>query len=98
MGYEIAWADEALRDLEALVAYIATNNPGRALQAGEDILGHTETLRAFPRIGPVYERAQDPRVRHVICDPYHIFYQVDDTPPVVHILHVWHSARQAPTL
>ena len=98
MDHEVVWTANALCDLEAVVTAIAQANPSAAGQVGEELIQHAELLRSFPRIGPIYRRAQRPGVRHITSGSYHIFYEIADVPPVVNILHVWHGARSEPTL
>jgi len=98
MDHEAVWTANALRDLEAVVAQVATEDPRAAVQVGEELIHHVEILHSFPRIGPIYRRAQSPGVRHIISGDYHIFYAVVASPPVVNILHVWHGARQDPDI
>ena len=98
MDHEVVWTANALCDLEAVVAQVAIEDLRAAVQVGEELIHHAEILRSFPRIGPIYRRAQDPGVRHIISGSYHIFYAVVGSPPVVNILHVWHGARQDPDI
>lgn len=98
MEYKIIWAPSALHDLEAVAAYVAKDNPQQADSVGEEIIQHVGILHTFPRIGPVYERARDPRVRQVVCGSYLIFYRFREEQRTVDVLHIWQSARREPSL
>jgi len=54
MDHEAVWTANALRDLEAVVAQVATEDPRAAVQVGEELIHHVEILHSFPRIGPIY--------------------------------------------
>ena len=98
MDYQVIWAPGALQDLEAVVAYVAQDDPQQADSVGQEIIQHVDILRSFPRIGPVYERARDLSVRQVVCGTYRIFYRIREKQRAIDILHIWHSARNEPML
>ena len=98
MDYQVIWAPSALQDLESVAAYVAQDYTQQAGNVGEEIIRHVDILHTFPRIGPVYERARDPRVHQVVCGSYRIFYRFREEQRAVDILHIWHSARSEPSL
>ena len=90
---KVVYADEALRDLDEILTFIASNYP--AISASFE-----RRLRAvMARIGRWPESAQEveqrPGVRMVplVRYPYRVFYQVTTA---VEILHIHHAARQQP--
>jgi plasmid stabilization system protein ParE len=90
---KVVYTDEALRDLDEILAFMASNYPS--------ICGSFETrLRAVvARIGRWPESAQEveqrPGVRMVplVRYPYRVFYQVTTA---VEVLHIHHAARRPP--
>ncbi len=51
MGYKVIWADEAVRDLRQLVAFISTGNPSAAVKPGEALIEKSLILADHPRLG-----------------------------------------------
>jgi plasmid stabilization system protein ParE len=89
---KVVYTDEALRDLDEILTFIASNYP--AISASFEM--RLDAVMA--RIGRWPESAQEveqrPGVRTVplIRYPYRVFYQV--TTAAVEILHIHHAARQ----
>lgn len=96
MGFRIVWTEPALSDLEGLVRFIAQDDTQTAIRVGDEIVAHAGILESFPEIGPIYLRRPGGLIRQITCRPFRIFYRVDLEIRVVHILHVWHGARQEP--
>ena len=91
---KVAYTEEALADLDGILAFIAEHYPG-IVHAFE------QRLRvAVLRIGAWPESAQEvaerPGVRALplLPYPYQLFYRV--TAHAVEILHIHHAARRAP--
>jgi len=85
----VVYTDEALRDLDAALSYIAQNYPAA-------LNGFRRRLRTIEqRIAKWPKVAQRPNVRALpfIRYPYRMFYQV--TNEAVEILHIHHAARSA---
>ena len=94
MKRDVVWADSALRDLSAVVRYLARENPRAATVVADRIdraatrLGDMATGRRG-RVGGTYEKV----VRGM---PYIIAYEIErlqDGAERVTILHVIHGAR-----
>ena len=51
MDFQIFLAQDALSDLERIVAYIATQNPEAAMRLGFDLLDSALTLASLPERG-----------------------------------------------
>ena len=80
-------------DLEAIVDYIATENPRAALVLWEEIETQVERLTAFPHSGRI-GRTERTRELIVARTPYIVGYTVRED--VIFILRVLHGARQWP--
>jgi plasmid stabilization system protein ParE len=91
MAYEIVYSPRAMRDLEAIEAYLIERSPSGARNVMAAIKHAIEGLTDFPRIGsPIDDehRYRLPIRRY----PYAIFYRV--TSREVLILHIRHGARR----
>ena len=89
---KLRWSAQSLRELEAIVGYIATDNPAAALELGEQILSTVEAvLPANPHAGRP-GRVEDTR-ELVVHKSYIVAYQITDH---IDILTVRHSARLWP--
>jgi toxin ParE1/3/4 len=85
----VSWSSEALDELEAIVAYIAADNPNAAGRYRDRLLKATFDLAEFPERG----RLVLPWVRELtLIRPYIIQYAV--VGDEVRILQVRHSARR----
>lgn len=86
----VAFAAAAKRDLNAIVDYIALDNPAAAEKGFRAIVAVTRQLTDFPEMGHAV-RLPDKRELAVAGLPYLIVYQVaaDD----VTIIAVFHGAR-----
>ncbi len=91
MAYEIVFAPRALRDLEAIEAYLTERSPTGARSVLAAIKRAIDDLHDFPRLGTPIDG--DGRYRLPIRRySYSIFYRV--APSEVLILHIRHSARR----
>ena len=98
MDFKIIWSDAAIEDLRSILSYIAKQDPQAAIRMGDGILSHTQILQSFPFIGPNYPRGVKGSLREIVFRNYRIFYDVSEDTKTVEILHVWHGARQEPSL
>jgi toxin ParE1/3/4 len=94
---DVVWADEALDDMDALTAYIATRNPAAASRVVDRIDETVDNLSHNPtgRRGRVDDTCEKP-VRGL---PYIIAYALQALPDGgerIVILHVIHGARDWP--
>jgi len=83
----------ALRQLQAISAYINEKNPQGALNVRDAILATIGMLSRSPSLG----RRQDRRgLRKLVVPryPYLIYYAVDETTGNVNVLKVRHAARK----
>ena len=92
MEYEVVIARSALRDLEQIRTYIASDNPMAAQTFALKLLAGAESLRTFPeRGGFIAERAG---ARFVIVSPYLVVYRIVEQSRTVRVLRFWHGARE----
>ena len=96
MGHKIIFSPQAIADLEAVVRYIAKDNPEAAIHVGNLLVNRVTILEEFPLIGSVYPKR--PGVRKLVSQPYLIFYRVRERENIVDILRYWHGARNEPLL
>lgn len=89
---KLRWSAQSLRELEAIIGYIATDNPTAALGLGEQILSSVESvLPANPYAGRP-GRVEGTR-ELIVHQSYIVAYEVADA---ITILSVRHSARLWP--
>jgi toxin ParE1/3/4 len=87
----VIFAPRALRDLEAISAYLAERSPTAATKVMAAIKSSIDALSFFPRIGLLVDQAGHRRLpisRH----PYVVFYRVADDDLL--ILHNRHTSRR----
>ncbi len=88
MACRVSWSPRALRDLEAIAAYIASDSPAYARAVVKRIVSLTRTLSNFPNSGRMVPEFQDPGIREVIAYSYRIMYTVGmDEVLVVAVVH-----------
>ena len=89
---DIRWTRTALANLDAIAAYIAQDNPNRAVTFIGEIKEKTELLAQFPAIG---RPGRVPGTRElVVHENYVVPYRVKDN--TVQIIRVHHVARSWP--
>jgi plasmid stabilization system protein ParE len=98
MDFKVIWSDAAIADLRDIFDYIAHHDQQAARRLGRGILDHVRILSSFPFIGPTYPRGARGSLREIVFRSYRIFYDVSEASLTVEILHVWHGAREEPTL
>jgi len=83
MGCQVILAPRAIRDLEAIVRYIAADNPTAALRFGKALIEKARAIGLFPEAGRVVPEIGDPNIREVIYSSYRIVYRVNSSKQVV---------------
>jgi addiction module RelE/StbE family toxin len=91
---KLIWSPQALRDLEAIRDYVATDSPRYAALVVERIVQGVERLSGFPESGRVVPERNDPQLREVIVRPYRVVYRL--RPGVVEIATVFRASRMFP--
>lgn len=94
MDFKVTFSQRALRELAAIIKFIAQDNPDAAHELGDKLLDQAAGLRRFPlRHAKDHHRAN---VRKIPMPPYLIYYSINEEKRTVTILHFWHGARQHP--
>ena len=90
---QLSWSQPALRDVSALQAYIAQDNPEAAKRQVALISTGVNRLLGFPELGRPGRR---PRTRELVVSktPFIVAYMLQGE--VIHILRVLHSRRRWP--
>jgi toxin ParE1/3/4 len=96
MDFQVIWKEEASRDLQSKLDYIAQDNQVAAEYTVEDIIERVNKLGAVPFMGAPYEK--DPRAREFLIGNYRVLYRVLEQSRTVEVLMVWHAARRDPRL
>jgi toxin ParE1/3/4 len=88
----VRWLRSTLRDLEAQIEYIATNDPKAAARVSDRIRAATERLADFPEMGRV-GRVASTRELVIARSPWIVVYRVANS---VEILRIIHSSQRWP--
>ena len=98
MAFKIIWSELARDDLQAVVLFIAGDNPPVAESFGFRLMSKVDVLAQFPQFGRVVPEENDETVREIIFPPYRIIYKVLAAKRIVGIVRVWHAARGVPEI
>jgi plasmid stabilization system protein ParE len=90
---KVVYTDEALRDLDEILAFIASNYPAISASFEMRLDAVTARIGRWPESAQEVEQRPGVRTVPLIRYPYRVFYQVAN---VVEILHIHHAARQQP--
>jgi toxin ParE1/3/4 len=96
MDFKVFLSDDALSDLERIVAYIAPHNAIAAERLGNQLLDAALSLRTFPERGRVVPEFRRQELREIIFRSYRIIYRMNDTDQSLEIVRFWHGARGFP--
>jgi toxin ParE1/3/4 len=97
MGFEIRWSPEAARDLDAIEAYIAQDDPEAATRVRNAIVASVSQFSRHPFLGVEYRRRRGaPSIRELLSGKYRIFYTVLEEQSRVEVHHVRHARRDEP--
>ena len=89
---KIVYTEDALRDLDDILAFLADHYPSVIAPFEwrlEDLL---DNVAAWPESKPLLDNSSGIRVAFLGKYPYRIFYRVD--PDQITVLHVHHTARR----
>jgi toxin ParE1/3/4 len=98
MAFQIIWAAQARDDLQAIVLFIAQDNPTVAESFGYRLMSKVDILAQFPQLGRVVPEENDETIREIILRPYRIIYKVLSEKEIIAIARVWHGARGEPEI
>lgn len=90
---KVEWTKPAKRDKDALIDYIAQDNPLAAVDQGDEIMQQAARLADFPTMGRV-GRLRGTRELIINRTPYIVAYRIKGA--TIHILRVLHGAQQWP--
>ena len=94
MDYIVILSPKAVGDLEAIVRYIAMNNPEVARKVGQNLLNKTKELGQFPFKGQMVPEFNISDIRQVILKPYRIVYRVEEDKKQISVARFWHSSQE----
>lgn len=98
MAGQIIWSEQARDDLQAIVLFIAQDNPPVAEEFGYRLMSKVDVLAEFPLLGRIVPEEDDETVRELILRPYRIIYQVRADGRDIAIVRIWHGARGEPEI
>ncbi len=88
---QVIWAPQALRDVEAIRAYVGRDSVHYANLVVERIVAAASRLESHPLSGRMVPEVGDESLREVIYGSYRIVYRLKDD--VAEIATVFHGAR-----
>ncbi len=96
MDFKVFLSNDALNNLERIVAYIAPHNAVAAGRIGNQLLDAALSLRTFPERGRMVPEFQRPELCEIIFRSYRIIYRTNNTDQSLEIVRLWHGARGFP--
>ena len=96
MDFKVFLSNEALSDLEGIIAHIAIHNPDAAGRMGNQLLDAALSLSTFVYRGRIVPEFRVPKLREIIFRSYRVIYRVNDADKNVEIVRFWHAARGFP--
>ena len=90
---ELVWSPRAVRDLQAIRAFISQDSPVYAQLTLQRIAAKVERLRRFPDSGRIVPERQSFGLREVVVGNYRVVYR--RATDVVQIVTVFHGSRNA---
>jgi addiction module RelE/StbE family toxin len=91
---ELIWTEPALHDLDAIVDYIALDNPQAARQLVQRVFKHVEQLSKHPKSGSIPKELRGLKYRQIVEPPCRVFYRMAQNRVVV--LHVMRGEIHLP--
>jgi len=98
MGFKVIFTPQSIRDLEAIVTFIAQRDPERARTFGHELIDRALTVAALPERGRIVPEVGDATVREIIHGSYRVIYEIFPSAGAIFILRFWHGARGAPEI
>src|SRR5215470_7162535 len=91
---KVIYTDEALRDLDEILAFLAGNYPTLILPLQQRLRSIERRIARWPKSAPEIEQRPGIHVVPFIQYPYKLFYQVAHGS--IEVLHIYHAARRQP--
>ncbi len=98
MGFKVILTPQAICDLEAVVSFIANDNPERARTFGHELIDRALSIAAFPERGRVTPEVGEAAVREIVHGSYRIIYEIFSDAGFIYVLRFWHGARGEPVI
>ena len=76
MAHRVVWSEAALKDVDAIAAYIARDSPHYASAIVRKLLERARQLSAHPYSGRVVPELNDPSIRELLLYSYRLIYRV----------------------
>ena len=93
MAFKVIWTETAADDLQAIVRYIAADDPEAARRLAERILARIDAAAALPFSCRSVPERENPSVREALLRPYRIIYTVDELREAIYVVRIWHGSR-----
>jgi len=93
MGYKVILTPQSVADLEAIVTFIAKDNPEQARTFGYELIDVALSLDTLPERGHITPEINEASVREIRHGAYRVIYEILQTPRGVSVLRFWHDAR-----
>jgi plasmid stabilization system protein ParE len=97
VDYKIIWTESGIYALEQILDYFAHERPNIVAEVRGRVHATVDQLIQFPLMGAKTDIENAPSLRELYCHPYRIFYRVSDRRQEVHVVNLWHAARDEPT-
>lgn len=89
-------SNDALSDLERIIAYVAPHNAIAAERLGNQLLDAALSLRTFPERGRTVPEFRRPELREITFQSYRVIYRLNQADQSLEIVRFWHGARGFP--
>lgn len=83
----VIWSDPAKKDLKLIFEYISQDSKYYAHEVIDKIIGYTDTLIDYPRIGRVVPELQNESIRELFLYSYRIIYEIRENIEILAIIH-----------
>lgn len=87
MAHRVSWSRRALRDIESIAEFIATDSPTYSRTVVKKIISQTRMLSQFPRLGRKVPEFDDENVRELIVYSYRIIYRLQGDVIIAAVIH-----------
>lgn len=87
MAHRVSWSRRALRDIESIAEFIASDSPTYARTVVKKIINQTRMLSQFPKAGRKVPEFDDENVRELIVYSYRIIYRLQEDVLIAAVIH-----------
>ena len=89
---QLVWAPSALKDIDAIAAYIAKDSIQAAMNIVELFFDKAEVLTKYPEFGKPVPEVNNPLFREILVSRYRIIYELVNSKSI-NIITVHHQSR-----